>query len=188
MTVNALRATLVATLFATLFATLVTPLACGRGDAARTSNANPGNAGSGAAGARAPAVGNGGPPVPTGVLPAGTVIHAMIVNPLSSLADKPGGLASAVVHGDVFGPAGGVVIPSGSPLDLRIVRLEAVGSGAKATARVELVPVAVHAVGITIPLAGTVDSMAYLARGNNIIIERATPLTVHLSIAVKVAN
>lgn len=111
---------------------------------------------------------------------AGAMVRAMTVAPLSSLADKPGDVVEASVTADVPGPDGTVAIPMAARLDLRIVHLEQVGSGARATGRVELAVDSVRIADTVRALAGTVDPVPYLVRGRNIIVERATPVTIRL--------
>lgn len=120
-------------------------------------------------------------PAGTGMLDSGAVIRGMLSNPLSSLADRRGAIVEAVVTGDVIGPDAKVAIPSGSRLDVRIERLEAARNAAGPTGVVELSPVAVYVRADTIRLAGTIDSVPFLARGANIIVERAAPLVIRLT-------
>ncbi|MEA3245010.1 MAG: hypothetical protein U9Q74_02515 [Gemmatimonadota bacterium] len=120
-------------------------------------------------------------PAGTGMLDSGAVIRGMLSNPLSSLADRRGAIVDGVVTGDVTGPDGRVAIPSGSRLDIRIDRLEAARNAAGPTGIVELSPVAVYVQADTIRLTGTIDAVPFLARGTNVIVERAAPLVIRLT-------
>ncbi len=115
------------------------------------------------------------------MLDSGAVIRGMLTNPLSSLADRRGAIVDAVVTGDVVGPDARVAIPSGSRLDIRIDRLEAARDAAGPTGVVRLSPVAVYIRDDTIPLTGTIDTVPFLVRGTNVIVERATPLVIRLT-------
>jgi hypothetical protein len=120
-------------------------------------------------------------PAGTAMLDSGAVIRGMLTNPLSSLADRRGAIVDAVVTGDVVGPDGKVAIPSGSRLDIRIERLESARTAAGPTGIVVLSPAAVYIQSDTIRLTGTIDSVPFLVRETNVIVERATPLVIRLT-------
>ncbi|MCC7196311.1 MAG: hypothetical protein IT356_12220 [Gemmatimonadaceae bacterium] len=120
-------------------------------------------------------------PEGTGMLDSGTAIRAMLPEPLSSLIDRRGQVVQAIVTGDVIGPDGKVAVPSGSRLDIRIDRLEAARTPAGPSGVVRLSPLAVYIQDDTVGVEGTVDSVPFLARDANVIVERATPLIVRIA-------
>ena len=119
--------------------------------------------------------------VKAGLLPVGTVIRAQLINPMSSFTNKPGEVVQASVIDSVFDSSGELAVWGGARVDLRIVTLTTVGGGATPSGKVELTPVSLRFGSDTVPISGTVDSVPYLARGSNIIVERATRVTVRLS-------
>jgi len=72
-------------------------------------------------------------------LAAGTLVKASIQSAVSSRTDKPGELLRAVVNNDVKGAHGGVVIPAGSDVTLRIAQIEPGSDDARPEGRLALV-------------------------------------------------
>lgn len=119
------------------------------------------------------------PPDPRRIQPD-TPVPTQLVEPLSSLADRPGQSVFAVVIDDVKDAEGNTLFARGARIELRLAQFDVTGPAAAPRARVALEVVALHVNGGIVPLKGTVDSLPYLVRDRNIIVERATPVTLRI--------
>lgn len=119
------------------------------------------------------------PPDPRRIEPD-TPVPTQLVEPLSSLADKPGQSVFAVVLSEVKDAAGNTLFSPGARIELRLAQFDVSGPASAPRARVKLEVVALHVNGGVVPLQGTVDSLPYLVRDRNIIVERATPVTLRI--------
>ncbi len=111
-----------------------------------------------------------------------TVINASLIDPVLSTVAKAGDTVFAQVMGHVTDAAGYVVIPSTSPVKLRVVKLEAAKAGAGTTAVAELVPIAVTVRNVDVPISATVAPIAaQVTAAGVVLVDRGTTITFTLS-------
>lgn len=99
---------------------------------------------------------------------AQTVIQATMRDSLSSRTNKPDETVHATVAADVKDGAGRVVIPSGAPLTLKIVKLEPGSDQVRPEGRLELVATSVTVNGKAMPLHGTLGAIPHHMKGRGV--------------------
>jgi hypothetical protein len=121
-------------------------------------------------------------------LPNGTRVNATIQNALSSRTNKPGETFLAYTNGDVSDAKGRVIIPSGSPVSLRIDQLEPGSDQVRPDGRINLAVVSVSVNGQTYPIEATLDAVAHHMQGRGITTDEAARLGAGTAIGAAVGQ
>lgn len=137
--------------------TLVAAACSGAGDASEA-----------ASGATAGGTTRAEPAALTVTLARATVIRAKMQDSLSSRVDKPDQRVRATVAADVKDEAGRVVIPAGSPLTLRIVKLEPGSDRVRPEGRLELAVSSVTINGKATPISASVGAIPHRLQGRGV--------------------
>jgi hypothetical protein len=134
-------------------------------------------------------------------LASGTRVGATIQGALSSRTNKAGEAVHAIVSGDVLGALGGVVIPAGSDVTLKVDQLEAGSDGVHPEGRLSLVVSSVSINGerqsVSADLAPVphhlegrstaADAEAVHHASRDVIVSAGTPIVFTLSHALNVS-
>jgi type IV secretory pathway VirB10-like protein len=111
-------------------------------------------------------------------LASGTEIHATTGRTISSAADQVGATFTARVSSDVLDSKGGVVIPAGATLHLKITSLAEVRNEEKETARVGVAVTSLSIADESYSVSGRVTSMAHTLEGQGLTTDGAAKTAV----------
>lgn len=106
-------------------------------------------------------------------LAARATMRLVMRSALNSRVNKPGELVRASVASDVTDDHGRVVIASGTPVALRIVKLEPGSDQVRPAGRLELVVVGITLGGRDVPLHATVGPIPHRMKGRGITTDEA---------------
>lgn len=121
-------------------------------------------------------------------LDVGVAISASIQDELSSRTNKPDEIVRAVTSANVNDWNGKLVIPAGSPIALRIVKLEPGSDQVRPEGRLELAVVSVVVNGTTYPLTATLGPIPHTMKGRGITTDEAARVAAGTAVGAAIGQ